>query len=227
MDYLEGALLGRIWSDTDYENRRHTGAWLWFSFAFWLVSAVLVWRINRQGQLPWARPASFWAILTLVLIVVGPFLSAIYYRLPVLGRLPILGLHMLKYLAALFVPWTLFVPLLRVPKDDLFGETLQFLDETAGTFIERNTELNEVFGLIFSGLALILLGILAVLGLLLLMTLLPILYLKLVTALQAIADRLYAGAVQLYRILRRAIERRLTSRHAAHDEAEQEGLYGT
>ncbi|MDI9497329.1 MAG: hypothetical protein QM270_02430 [Bacillota bacterium] len=212
MDYLEGALLGRIWSDTDYENRRHTGVWLWSSFAFWLLTAALVLRMNRAGTLPWPGGSSFWFALTLLLVIVLPLLSRFYYRLPLIARFPVLALHALKYATALLAIWSWFVPSTRVDTENLLPALLQFLDDTAGSFIERNTEMNQVFGLIASSLLLVLLGIAVFLGALLILTSLPILYLKLVTLAQALSDRLHVGAEALFHRLRYRIRHLFANR---------------
>lgn len=212
MDYLEGALLGRIWSDTDYENRRHTGVWLWSSFVFWLLTAALVLRMNRERTLPWPGDASFWYTLTLLLIAGLPVLSRLYYSLPLIVRFPVLALHALKYGTALLAIWSSFVPATRLETENLLPALLQFLDDTAGSFIEHNTEMNQVFGLIVSSLLLVLIGIGFLLGALLVLTCLPILYLKLVTLAQAISDRIHVGAEALFHRLRYRIRHLLANR---------------
>ncbi|MDI9468857.1 MAG: hypothetical protein QM296_01480 [Bacillota bacterium] len=212
MDYLEGALLGRIWSDTDYENRRHAGVWLWSSFFFWLATAAFVLRMNREGTMPWPGDSSFWSALTIFLILVLPLLSRLYYRLPLLARFPVLLLHALKYGTALLALWSRFLPSTRLDTENLLPAVIQFLDDTAGSFIERNTEMNQVIGLIASSLLLVLLGIGVFLGALLILTCLPILYLKLVTLFQALSDRLHVGIEVLYQRLRYRISHLFASR---------------
>ena len=41
MDYLEGLLLGRLWSDTDYENRKHFGLFVLYGL---LVDAIILYK---------------------------------------------------------------------------------------------------------------------------------------------------------------------------------------
>lgn len=39
LDYLEGLLLGRLWSDTDFENRKHFGLFVIYGL---LVDAIVL-----------------------------------------------------------------------------------------------------------------------------------------------------------------------------------------
>ena len=49
LDYLEGLLLGRLWSDTDYENRRHFG--LFVLYGLFVDAIVLYIYILNKGLL--------------------------------------------------------------------------------------------------------------------------------------------------------------------------------
>ena len=99
MDYLEGALLHSWWSDTDYESRRHTGTWLWYSLAFFAVLAYAALRLNLKGSMVLSENHEFLRTVWLVLFFVTPFLCMVYYKLPFLLRLPVLFLLSVKYLS--------------------------------------------------------------------------------------------------------------------------------
>lgn len=81
MDYLEGFLIGSIWSDTDYRSRRHFNAHILLAAAMAAAFMVLVLFPERRDQLiviGWpAVPA-----LLFLLIVLTPVLSIFYRRLP-------------------------------------------------------------------------------------------------------------------------------------------------
>ncbi len=203
MDYLEGALLGRLWSDTDYENRRHGTAWFLFAFLFWGITAWVAYSVNRRGALAWPGSPTLWLILAICLLLVLPVVSSIYYRLPLTLRLPALALHILKYVSVFLAFWMMLAPRLRLNSSGSVGDVLAFLDQTAGNFIERNTEINHLVGLILSSLILIILGIIIFIVGLALFAAVPILFVKLVTLLQAVFDRLFLlcrlGFRRLYR----------------------------
>ncbi len=47
LDYLEGLLLGRLWSDTDYENRRHFGLFVIYGL---FVDAIILYRDSLNQE---------------------------------------------------------------------------------------------------------------------------------------------------------------------------------
>ncbi|MGI6545206.1 MAG: hypothetical protein ACOX2M_02025 [Fastidiosipilaceae bacterium] len=146
MDYLEGALLGSLWSDTDFENTRHRGAALWLSVAFWLLGGWFVKRANL-GSVFHSQPI-FWAILLFVLILVSPLLSYIYYDVGVLARLGILLTQTVKYGSVYFLLYSLVVPHLIVSEENLFDILMKRYDNVISGFLENSNILNSMNGLV-------------------------------------------------------------------------------
>ena len=202
MDYLEGALLGKLWSDTDFENRPHRGAAVLLSLAVWVAFTgfVLVSNLGYDisGQL---RQPRFWITLTVILILASSPLSFYYYKFPAIGRILILLMQMVKFAGACMYPISLFVPRIVVNTETLIGDVMAWLDNTVGSYIERSTETNELFGLVWSGLMTVLGGVLIFLLFVAAIVLLPILYLQLIRLLQWVVDQIFLAVVRPLRIM--------------------------
>lgn len=80
MDFLEGFLMGPVWSDTEYETRRHVG---FFWLVGWLFLAVfaffLVYPDKRPGWM--GMPAFLPYVLFFLLSILTPLACRYYYRL--------------------------------------------------------------------------------------------------------------------------------------------------
>lgn len=146
MDYLEGALLGSLWSDTDFENTRHRGAALWLSVVFWLLGGWFVTRANK-GSVFYSQPL-LWAILLFVLILVSPLLSYIYYDVGVPARLGILLIQTVKYGSVYFLLYSLAVPHLILGEESLFDVFMKRYDDVISGFLENSNILNSMNGLV-------------------------------------------------------------------------------
>ncbi|HOO62218.1 MAG TPA: hypothetical protein PKV44_07345 [Bacillota bacterium] len=160
MDYLEGLLLGKLWSDTDFENRRHTSLF----FLYGLFVSVLVLYNYWTGAL--SGFISGYVVLKVVLLMVLFFLSPVicfaYYRLPLWGKIPLLIVQFTKsmLITLLVTAWmrpklTVGVPDLKTWLVDYLNKTLEHFTskyvETAGTFA-------TVLGVISGGIYLVFLA---------------------------------------------------------------------
>lgn len=204
MDYLEGALLGPVWSDTDYENRSHKGAALLLSLAFWLGFLYLLLQFYQDALSPVLQTPSIWMLATIVAILLSPILSYYYYNLPLVFRFIVLLFHAAKYVAAVCLIYSIVLPLISLNVDTLIPDLLLWMDNTVGTFVERNTEVYELFGLLVSGIVLVLLGALSLILSLLAIALAPILYVQLVKYTQRLFDILFLALMrQIKRLIMR------------------------
>lgn len=204
MDYFEGVLLGTVWSDTDYENRSHKGAALLISALFWVGFTVLLLQFYADTLSPWFQRSSFWLLISLLMIIISPVLSYYYYKCPLLIRFLILFWHAAKYIAAVLLVYSLVVPAISLNFDTLLPDLLEWMDNTVGTFVERNTEVYELFGLLVSGLALVLIGIISFVLAMLAIALTPILYMQIVKYTQRLLDVSFLSLVkQILRIRNR------------------------
>ena len=95
MDYLEGLFLGPLWSDTDYENRRHTGLFLLYGLSVVGVIAYSYLTGGFAGLL--AGHQILKIILLMLLFLASPFMCFRYYRMPTWVKLPVLLAEAAKY----------------------------------------------------------------------------------------------------------------------------------
>lgn len=188
MDFLEGALLGPLWTDTDYEDRSHRGLRLLLSFLFWLGILAMMFFINfRALSLSFIFDFPLFPLF-LVLVFVSPFLSMIYYHMPVIIRLPILGIQAVKHLSFFLSVYKIFLPYLRLDINEVIVGLTNFSDNTIGRFIEFYTERYEAAGMLIGTAFLAIVGILVFIILLLVFIYLPQLLLLLVRQIQMIWD---------------------------------------
>lgn len=189
MDFLEGALLGPYWSDTDYEDQPHK----LLAFAYILLVYACVIHLFRhrsmaflfQGLAPF-----YWLVGTLLAVVCSSFLASRYYRYSLTGRFAILGFLGLRQILATGFLISCFQPLYSLRPDELKPALLTFLDRTAGDFVSAMAERFRLMGLIFSGVILGILGFLLLLGFLFLLLFLPVILLRLLRLLQNGVDQL-------------------------------------
>lgn len=205
MDYLEGVLLGPVWSDTDYENRSHKGAALLSSVAFWLAFVYLLLQFYSDTLSPLLQTPTIWLGIFIGGLLITPILSYYYYDLPFIVRIIVLAIQAAKYLAAILLIYSLIVPAISLNFETLLPDALEWMDSTVGTFVERNTEVYELFGLLVSGIVIVLLGALAVILLLLAIVFAPIVLLQAIKYIQRLFDVLF---LSLMREIRHIIARR-------------------
>lgn len=203
MDYLEGALLHSWWSDTDYESRRHTGTWLWFSFAYFLVLAYTALRLNLRGSMSIVDNSSFFFSVSLALFFVTPLICMAYYKLPFLLRVPALCLLGLKYICFLLYTIGRLAVFFVIPDDITLKSILVWGNETFGSFLENTTSRLGVTGLFVGGGILVLIGIGLALLIVALIIFAPILLLKGFNAFQFLWDSL---VVYLIKTIRRLLK---------------------
>ena len=102
MDYLEGLLLGRLWSDTDYENRKHFGLFVWYGL---FVDAIVLYiYILGRGLLGFGNIGPIHIAVFVLLFLANPFICFRYYRMPWWGKIMILAVKVFK--AYLIVSYT-------------------------------------------------------------------------------------------------------------------------
>jgi hypothetical protein len=115
MDYLEGFLIGSIWSDTDYRTRRHYHAHVFlaalmgaaFTFFLFFPDKMSKWVVVPQ-------PLSL--VFLIFLILATPIISSIYYRVPFYVRPFLLLLYIMKYVLLFYTLVHFFFPLVTVDR---------------------------------------------------------------------------------------------------------------
>lgn len=187
MDFLEGSLLGPLYSDTLYGERKHRATSVFVFFAFYFLLAFF----SKVFPPAYALTGG---ILSLVLFFVfsflSPFLSERYYRFSLLGRFGILFFQLAKRIFLLN-----FVVLMLLSFSQKFSvTTLRLLFEATGNkisdlFTLMSAKFN-LFGLMVTGFFLMFVGILFLLFFLLLMFFLPNFFLFLSKKLERMLDKI-------------------------------------
>ena len=189
MDFLEGFLLGPIWSDTEYETRRHTG---FYWLIGWLACFLYIWLQLPPGPLqPW-RELARWATVAVFafLLIASPFACRYYYRLNFLIKPIVLGLQLVKLAAAFLALFQYVLPLYTIQVDLLPEQLLEYVNQTIAhateTFAAMGQAVGMMVGIIAGGLQVVLTFV----GILLAATLVPALFLVMLQLLQRGVDYL-------------------------------------
>lgn len=192
MDYLEGFLVGPVWSDTDYRTRRHFNAHVLlaaFMAAVFVLLTLFPHYYQKLVRVDW--PLSW--ILLLVLTLLTPALSILYRRLPLYVRPLLLIIYAAKYLLLFYVLVQYFLPLVTFEKESVLALLYERVDEHIGTALEVIAEsggiLVTVAGVVAGGLWVLGEGLLIVVVL----VLVPLLAITLYKLLQYGLDRLVKG----------------------------------
>ena len=189
MDFLEGFLLGPIWSDTEYETRRHTGFyWLigWLSFLgyIWL-------QFDPPAARPWlALPRWAPMIAFVFLLLAAPFANRYYYRLNFVIKLPVLALQMFKIAAAFLALYQWVLPFYSLDVDLLPQDLLDYINQTISPSTETFANMGQAIGMMFGIIAGGLQVVLTFIGILLVATIAPAIFLALIQLLQRGVDYL-------------------------------------
>ena len=140
MDYAEGLFLGRYWSDTDYENRKHF--WLFIIYGLLCNCIVLYTYILGKKLLGIGNFGMPMLAIFIVLFVASPFICFRYYRMPLWGKLIILAEKIFKSYLVLSYTVSIMLPKLTVNVGDLQTFVIDYLNK-----ITRNmvfvTEVNK------------------------------------------------------------------------------------
>ena len=134
MDYLEGLLLGKLWSDTDYENRRHFG--LFVLYGLFVDAIVLYTYIVGRRLMGFGSIGPIHIAVFVLLFLANPFICFRYYRMPLWGKLLILLVKISKAYLIISYTVSLLLPRLSVGVDDLQDFLISYLNTT----LERYTE---------------------------------------------------------------------------------------
>lgn len=166
MDYLEGLLLGRLWSDTDYENRKHFGLFVLYGL---LVDAIILYKyILGRGLIGFGSIGTIHIAVFVLLFIANPFICFRYYRMPWWGKIFIILTKLFK--AYLIVSYTvsLLLPKLTVRVDDLQDFLMSYLNKTLERYTEKFVvtagSFSTVLGVLAGGVHVVLTVLLLVLA---------------------------------------------------------------
>ncbi|HHV42339.1 MAG TPA: hypothetical protein GXX72_05800 [Clostridiaceae bacterium] len=159
MDYLEGFLIGPVWTDTDYETRRHTAVHFFVAALVGIYYIFLQIFPDRQkliDSIPW--PYSLVIFISLMLIT--PLIACFYYRIPIYVRPLILCLYVFKFLMGFWLLLQLTLPLYVLKTEGLqeyiFEEVNKNIETAINWFNFLGYLFSMVLGIIAGGLWLVL-----------------------------------------------------------------------
>lgn len=136
MDFLEGFLIGPVWSDTDYRSRRHLNAHTLLAtlMAVGFVALTLFpERFDSLILLKW--PTALFLLILLILL--SPALSIVYRRLPYYARPLLLLVYAAKYILLFYILVHAFYPKLTFEKESLLELLYARVDDHIGRALER------------------------------------------------------------------------------------------
>ncbi len=135
MDYLEGLFLGKIWSDTDFENRRHLGLFMLYGL---LVESIVLYNFVFDKRLMgFGNFGVLNTILFILLFLACPFICFRYYRMPLPGKIIILLEKIFKsYLVASFTV-NQITSRITIQKSGLQDYVINYLNSTLESYTEK------------------------------------------------------------------------------------------
>lgn len=150
---MEGLFLGSLWSDTDYENRRHLSLFILYGmFVCGLIAMSFF--TGQFADLLGAQRVLKLSVF-LLLFLASPFLCFRYYRYPIWIKIPILVLEALKYISMTFLFTTWVMPYTAVTAAELQVRVIDYLNKTLESstkmFAESAGTFSTVLGVISGG----------------------------------------------------------------------------
>lgn len=135
MDYFEGLFLGKLWSDTDFENRRHAGLFVLYGF---FVSLVFSYRYLTGKSFYFIGSFNTIQLVFLILLFLAcPFICFRYYRMPLWGKLLVLLEKIGKAVLIINLTVSLAIPKVRVQADGLQDFLINYLNGTLEKYTEK------------------------------------------------------------------------------------------
>ena len=128
IDYIEGLFLGRIWSDTDFENRKHVSLFVLYGL---LVDAfVLYFYLKNVNLLGIGNFKTYQLVILISLFVACPFINFRYYRFPWWGKALVLIEKFYKNVLIFSLIVSAIIPRITIPTGDLKDYLIDYLNYT-------------------------------------------------------------------------------------------------
>ena len=121
-------MLGRLWSDTDYENRRHF--WLFIIYGLLCNCIILYTYLFGKKLLGCGDFGMPMFAVFIVLFVASPFINFRYYRMPLAGKILVLAEKIFKSYLVLSYTVSIMLPRLTVNAGDLQTNVIDYLNRT-------------------------------------------------------------------------------------------------
>jgi hypothetical protein len=153
LDYAEGLFLGKLWSDTDFENRRHYSLFVLYGF---FVEAIVIYTYFFEKTL--IQIGNFdviQAAIFAVLFLACPFICFRYYRMPIWGKLLVLAEKVLKTMLVVSFTVSRILPHLTVKSGDLQDFIINYLNSTLEEYTEKSSSagsFSTIIGVLTGGI---------------------------------------------------------------------------
>ena len=140
MDFLEGFLLGPLWSDTEYETQRHIGFHIFLGA---IISGIFLWLLIFPDKLNFwlGLPTAMYVILIILFFLATPFAARVYYQLKLPLKLLVLAVQAIKFIAVFLVAYQIMLPKYKLDLTNLpqtFIEEVNMSISKATEFFERS-----------------------------------------------------------------------------------------
>ena len=146
MDYIEGLFLGKLWSDTDFENRRHLPLFIMYGL---FVDALVIFSYWTGKLIPVLSGISILKIVIFALLFLAcPFICFRYYRMPLWGKILVLLEKLYKHVLIVGFTVSLLLPRLTVKSGDLQTFMVDYLNKTLEKYTEKFIESAGTFATI-------------------------------------------------------------------------------
>jgi hypothetical protein len=128
VDFMEGLFLGPLWSDTDFENRRHVTLYMLYGMAVCGLIAFSFFTGSFSSLLGENRVVKL--VMILFLFLACPFLCFRYYRYPIWIKIPILAVQAGKIALLTLFMTTWVMPYMNISSNELQTNMIGFLNST-------------------------------------------------------------------------------------------------
>lgn len=151
LDYIEGLLLGRLWSDTDFENRKHVS--LFILYGLLVDSASLFFFLKGRFLLGIGNFVSYQLVLLILLFLACPFINCKYYSFPWRGKLLVLIEKIYKnYLIFSLITGNI-IPRLNIPTNNIRNDLIDYLNYTLEDYTTKFSASAGAFSTVIGVLA--------------------------------------------------------------------------
>lgn len=135
MDYIEGLFLGKLWSDTDFENRKHVNLFILYGL---LVDLIVVYGYFTGKLIGFFTDGILLKIVIYaVLFFACPFICFKYYKMPFWGKILVLLEKAYKALLVMSFTVSWIFPRITVQSADLRDFLITYLNNTLEKYTEK------------------------------------------------------------------------------------------
>ena len=166
MDFLEGLFLGKVWSDTDFENRRHFGLLILYAL---IVDNIVLFSYVTGKYFGMLKVTDTWMIVIYALLFLAcPFICFRYYRFPWWGKIPVLLEKAFKFFLVICFTTAFVFSKITVQSSDLQEFLINYLNGTLEKYTEKYYEtagsFATVIGVAAGGVHIVFVFVLNILG---------------------------------------------------------------